>query len=396
MINVLLPIAGRAKRFLDLGYNLPKPLIAVGGVPMIKKALESLFGDDDPKDYKLIFVVRDDHCATFDIQDTLRNLFADWQTEFAVVDQITQGTLCSCLIARHLIDLDEPLVIYTPDVCFDCDLDLKRQFADPNRDGFLLTFKANSTDHSYVATDANGFATRTAEKVVISNDAMVGVYGFKTGAMFLDCADRAIADKLMVNNEFYVAPIYNYLINDGKRVTTHRTEKMYVLGTPEDLVFYESHVVRYDPITKFLICCDHSGFETKTKLLRVLKDLVDVDDFGAYSTRDSDHYDSLKPCIDSLLNSSNAVGVGICCTGQGYNIAANKVKGVRSVLVSDEYTAMMGRRHNAANFFSIASRSVASEEVLYDIVTAILNNTFDGGRHATRIRKIANDPAFIG
>lgn len=394
MINILLPVAGLAKRFTDCGYGLPKPLIPVTGVPMIKLAIESLLPKADPSEFRLIFVVRDVHVVNNDIINTLKHLFKEWTVEVAVVDHVTQGTLCSCLVARDLIRPDEPLVIYTPDVAFEADFDVKRDFVQAGTDGALLTFKANSPDHSYVATNEDGVAVRTAEKVVISTDALVGVYAFRTGQMFLDCADRAIADGIKVNNEFYVAPIYNLLFSAGLKVSVHRTNKMYVLGTPEDLVFYETHVARLANVNKFAICCDHSGFELK-EWLRTYLDWHKIDyvDFGTYSSKDSDHYDSLKPCVEYLLGNTQVIGLAICSTGQGFNIAANKVKGVRSVVVQDAEGAGLGRRHNAANFFCLPSKSVTSEE-LSAIVPAILGNSFDGGRHATRIRKISNDPLF--
>ncbi len=85
------------------------------------------------------------------------------------------------------------------------------------------------------------------------------------------------------------------------------------------------------------------------------------------------------------------MGIAICSTGQGFNIAANKVKGIRAALVQDGHGAEMARRHNAANFFCLP----ASVSDLEEVVLAIINNSFDGGRHATRIRRISNDPLFI-
>lgn len=393
MINVLLPVAGLAKRFTDCGYDLPKPLIPVVGVPMIKLAVASLLPNANPADYRLIFVVRDIHCISNDIANALKHLFREWTVEIAVVDHLTAGTLCSCLVARDLIRPDEPLIIYTPDVAFEADFDIKKDFVDTDYDGTLLTFKANSPDHSYVASQ-DGIAVRTAEKVVISNDALVGVYGFRTGQMFLDCADAAIAEGIKVNNEFYVAPIYNLLIAVGKKISVNRTNKMYVLGTPDDLAFYESHVARYADVNKLAICCDHSGFALKEELSKTLHRMgVAHVDFGSYSTQDSDHHDSLKPCVEYLLANANTLGLAICHTGQGFNIAANKVKGVRSVVVADSFGAEMGRRHNAANFFCLPARLVQPAD-LNKIVAALLQNSFDGGRHATRIRKITNDPIF--
>lgn len=392
--NIIIPIAGHARRFVEKGFDLPKPLLPVNGIPMIQLAIQSLLPTQST-DYKLIFVVREEHCVNHDIINALRYFFSGFATEFVTLDHDTKGTLCSCLEAKPFIDLEAPLIIYTPDICFHGKFDIQRDFIDTNLGGLLVTFKANSPDHSYVATDESGLATETAEKKVISGDAAIGVYCYRSGKIFLDYAEKTINNNITTNNEFYVAPMYNLLIADKLKIGIHRIDKMYVLGTPEDLDFYENFVAKYDTITRLAICCDHSGFKLKEALRRVLDaQRIQYSDFGAYSIADSDHYDFLKPCAEYLIHATQTLGIAFCHTGQGFNIAANKVRGLRSVLVSDVYTAEMGRRHNSANFFSIASRSVA-EETLPDIVAAILNSSFDGGRHATRIQKFIRDPGFF-
>jgi RpiB/LacA/LacB family sugar-phosphate isomerase len=390
MINLLMPVAGLAQRFIDVGFELPKPLISVAGTPMIKLAMESILKGESPETVRLIFV---DHRINYSIDVALRDLFPEYEVRVATVDHVTQGTLCSCLIARDLIPIDEPLIIYTPDVWYQADF-TPSEFAASGLDGILLTFKANSPAHSYVTVDGMGLATKTAEKVVISQDALVGVYGYRSGGDFLKYADQAIASGFTVKGEFYVAPMYNHLIADGLKVGVRRTDKMHVLGTPEDLKFYMQHVVRlHGPIT-IALCCDHSGFDLKERIAYELRELgVEYTDFGSYSNVDSDHYDSLKPCVEHVLATHNCIGIGVCHTGQGFNIAANKVAGIRAALVHDCYTVEMGRRHNAANFFALPARN--SFEQLDDMLRMMTSQSFDGGRHATRIRRIANDPLFI-
>ena len=176
LINVVIPIAGRAQRFIDCGNLTPKPLILVDGVPMIKLAIDSLIKNRDKSSFKLIFIVRDDHCVNYHINIALLNLFEGWNIEVISIDGIANGTLCTCMLAESVIDLDMPLVVYTPDVCFDSDFSIIDDFVAFNAlDGLVLTFKANSPDHSYAASDSSLLVTKTAEKKVISNDAIVGV-----------------------------------------------------------------------------------------------------------------------------------------------------------------------------------------------------------------------------
>ncbi len=169
---------------------------------------------------------------------------------------------------------------------------------------------------------------------------------------------------------------------------------MYVLGTPQDLEFYQTHINRFRGTIELAICCDHSGFTLKEKLLAAISGKFNYRDFGAYSGGDSDHYDYLKPCAEYVLSNSSTIGISICSTGQGFNIAANKIAGIRSALVTDAYTAEMGRRHNAANFFCLPAKVLDGDD-LGSIVEAIVNNSFDGGRHSTRISRFENDEFFI-
>lgn len=397
-INVIIPIAGRAQRFIDCGYNTPKPLISVDGVPMIKLAIDSLINNKDRDQYNLIFVVRYDHCVNHHIDDALRNIFHDWHVDIVIIDYITQGTLCTCLCASDKINLDLPTIIYTPDVCFENSFSILDDFCNHDLDGLLLTFKANSPDHSYVQLDENSLVVRAVEKEVISNDAIVGVYCFKSGNMLVEYANILIDLKLTTNNEYYVAPVFNLMAQSQLKIGIHRINKMYVLGTPDDLKFYESYVIRCAKITAIAICCDHSGYDLKQLILNhftLSHPLIKVLDFGTYSNNDSDHYESLRPCAEYVLKHSNTLGIGICSTGQGFNIAANKVNGIRSALVCDCYTATMCRRHNAVNFVCLPSRYVEAHNIS-DIFNNILNNQFDGGRHSTRIQKMLNDKFFIG
>ena len=204
--NLVLPIAGKAQRFIDAGYMMPKPLILAKGKHVIDWSLESV----DTSECNLIFIVRLDHIYNFSIDKILKQKFGDDITIISV-DHVTQGALETCLLAEGHINNDIPLYIYTPDVYFG------PQF-DPNcvgdADGFLLTFLANSPDHSYTEIDERGVASRVVEKEVISEHANVGLYYFKTGQMFVKYAQEAMDRKLLIKGEYYIAPIYNYMIRD--------------------------------------------------------------------------------------------------------------------------------------------------------------------------------------
>ena len=205
--NLLLPIAGKAQRFIDQGYTMPKPLIMVKDKHVIDMAVGSI----DITDCNLIFAVRLDHINNFSIDAILKQKFGE-DIKIVVIDKVTDGSISTCLLAEDLINNDTPLIIYTPDVYFQDQFDPNS--IDSELDGFILTFKANSPAHSYVSLDENNLALRTAEKEVISSNAAVGVYYYKTGKMFVEYAKETLDKNIRTNGEFYICPMYNLMIRD--------------------------------------------------------------------------------------------------------------------------------------------------------------------------------------
>lgn len=378
--NLLLPIAGRAQRFLDQGYTMPKPLIMAKDKHIIDMAMSSV----DTTECNIIFAVRLEHINNFSIDHILRDKFGE-DIQIVVIDRVTDGSVSTCLLAKDLINNELPLIIYTPDVYFE------NQFVPSSipeeLDGFLLTFKANSPAHSYVELDENGIAIRTAEKEVISQNAAVGVYYYKTGKMFVDYAEEMISKNIRTKGEFYICPMYNLMIRDNMSVGINQVEKMHVLGTPPELEFFIDYVMPRFGVKPVALCCDHSGFKMKELAKRVLEaNDVPYVDFGTYFEKDCDYNEYVIAAIDSIQAKDCDFGLGFCRTGQGVNILANHLAGVRSALVFDEYTAEYAIRHNCANFFAVPEKYV-SESDFDKMVKIWKRSSFDGGRHMTRMKK---------
>jgi RpiB/LacA/LacB family sugar-phosphate isomerase len=378
--NLLLPIAGRAQRFIDEGYTMPKPLIMSKDKHIIDWAMSSFNTDE----CNIIFALRLDHIHNFAIDDILRQKFGD-DIKIVVIDRITRGSVETCLLAKEHIDNELPLIIYTPDVYY-------RPVFDPasiskDLDGFLLTFKANSPAHSYVELDEDGRAIRTAEKEVISQNAAVGVYYYRTGKMFVEYAERLIEEDVRVKNEYYICPMFNYLIEEGMNVGVHQTEKMHVLGTPAELEFFVDHVTPKFGAKPVALCCDHSGFALKEKARRVLTDNdIEYIDFGTYVNQDCDYNEYVTQAVRAMSENTCDFVLGFCRTGQGINMLANHLENTRAALVFDEYTAEYAIRHNCANFLTVPEKYV-SGAMLDKMVKIWKQSSFDGGRHMTRMKK---------
>jgi len=378
--NLLLPIAGKAQRFIDAGYMMPKPLILARRKHVIDWAIESIKTDD----CNLIFIVRLDHIYNFSIDKILKQKFGE-DIKIVTVDHVTRGALETCTLAKEYIDNDLPLYIYTPDVYF------QPQF-DPDcvkdADGFLLTFPANSPDHSYSDIDDQGVVSRVIEKEVISQHANVGLYYFKTGKMFLHYANDAIQKNMLVKGEFYIAPIYNTMIFDGLKVTACDTEKMHILGTPDTFEFFCNRVLPKFGEKPIALACDHSGFDLKEMARKVLTGAgISYVDVGTYVNKPCDYFDYVSQSAALVESGECDHAISFCRSGQGVNIAANHCEPFISALVFDEFTAEMSVRHNCANHFAIPSKYVTGE-MFSKMVEIWKNTTFDGGRHFTRLNKV--------
>lgn len=375
-------MAGLGSRFIKEGFKVPKQLINIKDKHLIDISLDCL----DYEGCNLIFVVRDETVYNYHMDDLLRKKFGD-DIKVVVLDKLTDGSVCSCLYAEEYIDNDAPLIIHTLDIEFRPVFN-PHIMNDLDGDGLLLTFKSNSANYSYAKVNENGFVTETAEKKAISNDACVGIYGFKKGSDFCKYAREMIERDLRTKNEFYISPLYNLLIEDGKKIRTEPVDKMHVFGTPDEFHFYKDNVTRRLGDKPIAVCSDHSGFEAKETFKKVLEDNgYEYIDFGTILNKDCDYRDYISQAVKSINERDCDYGFGFCRTGQGVNICANKYKGIRSALIYDTFSMQMAIRHNCANFFAIPSRGV-DYETLDRYLYLCANHTFDGGRHQIRIQEL--------
>lgn len=224
--NVLIPMAGLGSRFAEKGYSLPKPLIKIFGKPMIQLVVDSLDIDGN-----YIFLVQKDHRIKYHLDDVLDEIAPG--CKIVEVDGITDGAARTTLLAKDLINDSTPLIIANSDqVVLWSSLDFQAFLG--HSDGILAVFKANDPKWSYVKVE-NALVTEVAEKKVISNTANVGIYGWQKGSDYVKYAEQMIAKDIKTNNEFYVAPVYNEAIADGKRIIPFFVTEMHGIGTPEDM-----------------------------------------------------------------------------------------------------------------------------------------------------------------
>ena len=231
-LNVLIPMAGAGSRFQQAGYTFPKPLIEVKGKPMIQVVVENLNIKAN-----FIYVVQKEHREKYNL-DTLLNLITPG-CKIVETEGITEGAACTALLAKEFIDSDNPLFFANSDQFCEWDSnEFLYKMNETNADGGIVSFRATHPKWSFAKVDEQGLVTEVAEKNPISDIATVGYYYWKHGSDFVKYSEQMIENDVRVNGEFYVCPVFNEAIADGKEIRTFDIPKMWGLGTPEDLKEY--------------------------------------------------------------------------------------------------------------------------------------------------------------
>ena len=230
-VNILVPAAGMGSR-LRAKYQLPKPLIDICGKTMIQRVVESLNIDAN-----YIFIVQQEHYDQYNLGAYLKLIAPN--CTILTTNGLTDGAACTSLLAKELINNDKHLLIANSDQLLDWDSSsFMYHMLSSSIDGGILTFKReNDPKWSYAKLDDKGYVCELAEKKPISNKATVGVYYFTKGSEYVDAAEQMITANDRVNGEFYIAPIYNYMIQDKKKIITYDIDedKFHPTGTIDDL-----------------------------------------------------------------------------------------------------------------------------------------------------------------
>lgn len=228
-LNVLIPMAGAGSRFEKAGYSFPKPLIEVEGKPMIQVVVDNLNYESNH-----IFLVQRLHREKYNL-DSLLPLITK-KCDILEVNGITEGAACTTLLAKDLINNDNPLIIANSDQFLEWNVnDFMYKMKEQDADAGIVTFTATHPKWSFAKVDEYDFVTEVAEKNPISDIATVGVYYWKRGSDYVKYAERMIEKNIRFNDEFYVCPVFNEAISDNKKIKIYHINKMHGLGTPEDL-----------------------------------------------------------------------------------------------------------------------------------------------------------------
>jgi HAD superfamily hydrolase (TIGR01509 family) len=233
-LNLVIPMAGDGKRFMDAGYLVPKPLIPIPKNSMIYEVYTHLNITSN-----CIFIVKKSHKDIYNIDKTLDTIHPN--CTIINVEKTTQGSVETILLSEPHINNDNPLIISNCDniVIWDS-VDFMYMMNKLDADGGIVCFKDSDPKWSFVKLNDDNQIIEVAEKKPISDNATSGIYYWKRGSDFVKYAKQMIAENYRVNGEFYTAPVYNFAINDGKKIYPYFIEKsdMWGVGDPESLDYF--------------------------------------------------------------------------------------------------------------------------------------------------------------
>lgn len=234
LIQIVIPMAGRGMRFLQTGYKVPKPLLPIHGQPMFSVVMANLLTDDIGR----VVVIAQKQFGLRPIFEKLQRRVPQ-SLELIEIDYVTGGPADTVELAIRSLEADLPVVTANSDQFVNHSLSsFYNQVRRSNNAGFILTMKDDDPKWSYALTDLFGRVKVVREKEVISRDATVGIYGFRSAALMWEAFDSMRAAKESVNGEYYVGPAYNQLIKRGRPVVAFDIGEiktvMHGMGTPED------------------------------------------------------------------------------------------------------------------------------------------------------------------
>lgn len=235
MISAVLPMAGASSRFFKEGYEKPKYMIDAKGKTLFEYAIESL-----PLTLvdKFVFIYLNDH-KKWNVEKFLikRSKKYDLNFELVGLNEMTEGQAQTVLKAKPYLNSKDGLIIYNIDTYFDSTTIRQRLEGKIKRgDGIIGAFRLHKDESkwSFAELDEDGFVKRTKEKEKISNLALTGFYHFTKAQDFFNIAEDKVRRSQKSKGEFYVAPMYNDLIENDKNFVVDIAENFVPLGTPTD------------------------------------------------------------------------------------------------------------------------------------------------------------------
>lgn len=214
MLNILIPLSGMNTFETSPINAFPRILNEINGKLLVERAAKPLITLGLEK--IITVALPQPEAEKYQLNKVLSLLSNGIKT--CAINGKTQGAVCSALLAIEELDLNEPLIITSFEQVIDFDITSNiKEFIDEGVDAGVFTFEAMHPKWSYVKTDNNGYVIQAAEKMPISNQAIAGLFYFKTASLFIESAKSMIRKDIKTNNSFFISPTLNEVIlNKGK------------------------------------------------------------------------------------------------------------------------------------------------------------------------------------
>ena len=242
--TLILPMAGAGSRFFTVGYDTPKPLLDIEGLPMVIQAVKQL-----PATTNKVFICQNEHLIRYPIQSNIHTHFNN--STLIGIDYVTQGQACTCEIAlkTHEINMDLPIMISACDNGVYYDVAKYSELVDdPNVDIIIWSFSNNPTAQLYpnmyawLDVDENDYIRRVSIKKPFSDCqnkyAIIGTMLFKKARYFQEGLDLIYKSEYKTNGEYYVDNMIEPLINAGYKCKIFNVSNYLCWGTPNDYKTY--------------------------------------------------------------------------------------------------------------------------------------------------------------
>lgn len=232
-MTMIITMAGLGSRFRNAGYNCPKYMIEAKGKTLFEWSMDSLV-DYNPHVEKYVFVVRTEDNSEEFIKKHMSGYGVE-NIEVIGIDYLTDGQATTSMLAIPYCRMENPVMIYNIDTYVE---PYEMKYTDISGDGYLPCFHAKGNHWSFVRASEGNKAAEIREKLRISDNCTLGAYYFSSAELYKKIYEIFYSDESRIEkNEKYIAPLYNYMIENGMEVNFSliNAEKVHVLGTPEEL-----------------------------------------------------------------------------------------------------------------------------------------------------------------
>ena len=240
-IQLVIPAAGRGSRFQEVGELTPKPLILIDGIPMILWVVANF--NLEPRDSVIIICQKSDGFAEV-LKQYISHL--PFMIQFFEIEGITSGPASTVDLVINRLNPNIPLIVANSDQYVSHNLsEFILSVRNSEYLGTILAMRASGDKWSYIRRGKSGTIIEVIEKKQVSNEATVGIYAWSRPIVFQESFKYLKTEKILVNNEYYVAPSYGYLISQNLSIGVFSVgshgDSVNGLGTPQDLDAFLSH-----------------------------------------------------------------------------------------------------------------------------------------------------------